>query len=66
MNRRFTLPLSTAVMCVAALVAPVFAQVHPAQPVSQISAAPHAELRGVVLDERGKPLAGAVASATAR
>ena len=34
-----------------------------ARPVAQIAAVPHAELRGIVLDEQGKPLAGAVASA---
>ena len=60
MTRRFTASLSTAVMCVAGLAAPALAQ---PRVVSQIAAAPHAELRGIVLDEQGKPLAGAVASA---
>jgi hypothetical protein len=63
MIRRFTVSLPTAVMCVAAMAAPAFAQVRAPRPVAQIVAAPHAELRGIVLDEQGRPLAGAVASA---
>ncbi len=63
MARRFTVSLSTAVMCVAALVAPAFGQVRAPRPVAQIAAVPHAALRGIVLDEQGKPLEGAVASA---
>jgi hypothetical protein len=65
MTRRFTVSLPMAVMCVAAtaIAAPAFAQVRALRPVAQIVAAPHAELRGIVLDEQGRPLAGAVASA---
>ena len=63
MTRRFTLSLSTTVMCVTAVVAPAFAQVHVSRAVAQAAAATHADLRGIVLDEQGKPLAGAVASA---
>jgi hypothetical protein len=60
---RFTVSLSTAVMCVAAVAAPSFGQVRAPRPIAQIAAVPHTELRGVVLDEQGNPLAGAVASA---
>jgi protocatechuate 3,4-dioxygenase beta subunit len=63
MTRRFTVSLPTAVMCVAAMAAPAFAQVRAPRPIAQIAAAPLAELRGIVLDEQGRPLAGAVASA---
>ena len=63
MTRRFTVSLSTAVICVAALVAPAAGQVRAPRPVAQIAAVPHAALRGLVLDEQGKPLEGAVASA---
>jgi hypothetical protein len=63
MTRRFTVSLLTAVMCVAATGAPAFAQRRGPQAVAQIAAVPRAELRGIVLDEQGKPLAGAVASA---
>ena len=62
-TRRFTVSLSTAVMCAAALVAPASGQVRGPRPVAQIAAMPHAALRGIVLDEQGKPLEGAVASA---
>ncbi len=50
-------------MCVAAVAAPASAQVRLARPVAQVAAVPRAELRGIVLDAQGKPLAGAVASA---
>jgi len=63
MTCRFTVSLSTAVMCVAALASPVSGQVRAVRPVAQIAAIPHAELRGIVLDEQGRPLAGAVATA---
>jgi hypothetical protein len=55
--------MSTAVLCVAALAAPLSAQVRAPRPVAQIAAVPHAELHGIVLDEQGRPLAGAVATA---
>jgi hypothetical protein len=63
MTHRFTVSLSTAVMCVVAVAAPASGQARVLRPVAQIAAVPHTELRGIVLDERGKPLAGAVASA---
>lgn len=63
MTNRFTESFLTAVMCVAAMAAPAAAQVRLARPVAQIAAVPRAELRGVVLDAEGRPLAGAVASA---
>jgi hypothetical protein len=63
MTTRFTESFLTAVMCVAAVAAPASAQVHLARPVAQVAAVPRAELRGIVLDAQGKPLAGAVASA---
>jgi hypothetical protein len=62
MTNRFTESFLTAVMCVAAVAAPASAQVL-ARPVTQVAAVPRAELRGIVLDAQGKPLAGAVASA---
>jgi Carboxypeptidase regulatory-like domain/TonB dependent receptor-like, beta-barrel len=63
MTRRFTVLLPAVVMCVAAMAAPASAQIRSARPVAQIAAAPRAELRGIVLDEQGRPLAGAVATA---
>jgi hypothetical protein len=63
MTKRFTESLLTAVMCVGAVAAPASAQVRLARPVTQVAAVPRAELRGIVLDAQGKPLAGAVASA---
>ena len=63
MTDRFTVSFLTAVMCVAAMAAPVSAQVRLARSVAQIAAVPRAELRGIVLDVQGRPLAGAVASA---
>ena len=63
MTNRFTESFLTAVMCVAAVAAPASAQVRLARPVAQVAAVPRAELRGIVLDAQGKPLAGAVASA---
>lgn len=64
MTSRYALSLLTAVMCVAGLAAPAAAQspAHSTRPGPQIAAVPHAELRGIVLDEQGKPLSGAVAS----
>jgi hypothetical protein len=62
MNRCFIVLLTAAAMCVAVAV-PGFAQVRALRAVAQVAAAPHAELRGLVLDEQGTPLAGAVASA---
>jgi hypothetical protein len=62
LTRCFTVSLVTAVMYVAAMSAPAFAQLHTREP-AQISAVPRAQLHGTVLDEAGKPLAGAVASA---
>src|SRR5688500_6224613 len=64
MTNRFTVSFLTAVMCVAAVAAsPASAQVRLARSVAQIAAVPRAELRGIVLDVQGRPLAGAVASA---
>jgi hypothetical protein len=63
MPRRFTVTLLTTVMCAAASVAPGFAQSGGPRPIAQIAAVPRAELRGIVIDEQGHPLAGAVATA---
>jgi hypothetical protein len=63
MTHRFTASLPMAVMCVAALAAPAAAQLRAPHAVAHIAAAPRAQLRGIVLDEEGRPLAGAVASA---
>jgi hypothetical protein len=62
-HRCFTVSLPTAVMCVVAMAAPASAQLRAPHAVKHIAAVPHAQLRGIVLDEQGKPLAGAVASA---
>jgi hypothetical protein len=61
-TRHVALSLPAAVMCLVAAAAPAAAQVR-VQPVVQVARAPQAELHGVVLDEHGAPLAGAVASA---
>lgn len=68
---RFVTSLPVAVVvCVAGFVAPAFAQrANSAQPVDgafqpvSLMAAAHGELQGVVTDDRGEPLAGAVVSA---
>jgi hypothetical protein len=63
MTNRFTASFFPAAMCVAVMAAPASAQFRDARPAAQITAVPRAELRGMVVDESGKPLAGAVASA---
>lgn len=67
MIRSFTLcPLAAAVVCLAATAAPASAQMgRPPlpRPVAQVTTVAQADLRGVVLDEQGEPLAGAVVSA---
>ena len=63
MNHRFAVPLTTAAICAAVMAAPASAQVRSPRPVAQIAAVPHAELQGVVVDDQGRPLTGAVASA---
>jgi hypothetical protein len=52
------------VVCVAGFVLPAAAQIAPPahEPVSQLAAA-HGELQGLVTDDRGEPLSGAVVSA---
>lgn len=63
MNRRFNLCHLAAVLCVAS---PAFAQsgarVYPAAALAQASV-PQASVHGVVLDDRGEPVAGAIVSA---
>jgi hypothetical protein len=64
MTRRFTRCLLTAVMCAVAI--PAFGQSGTrARPVAlaTITSVPYASVHGVVLDDRGQPLAGAVVSA---
>jgi len=64
MSRHATSSILAAVMCVAA--APASAQTgartYPAA-LAQLTAAPQASVHGIVLDDRGQPLAGAVVSA---
>ncbi|MGH9349922.1 MAG: carboxypeptidase-like regulatory domain-containing protein, partial [Vicinamibacterales bacterium] len=61
MARVTFLPVAV-VVCVAGFVAQAPAQVPPIAAVAQIAVA-HGELQGVVTDDRGEPLAGAVVSA---
>jgi hypothetical protein len=66
MSHRFTLTTLTAGMCVAAAAAPVSAQFEQRRPAIVLAHAvttPQAEVHGVVLDNDGRPLAGAVISA---
>jgi hypothetical protein len=63
MTRLFTLCPTVALVCVVAA-APARAQVPAApQPVTRIAALAQADLFGIVLDDAGRPLAGAVVSA---
>jgi len=59
-----SLPVA-AVVCVAGFVSPANAQIAPTlpEPVAQIASAAQGELQGLVTDDRGEPLAGAVVSA---
>ena len=66
MIRPFTLCPLAAVVCLAATAVPVSAQLRGGlqpRPVAQVSVVSQADLRGVVFDEGGQPLAGAVVSA---
>ena len=63
MNNCFTGSVLTAVICAGFMATPASAQMHRSRAVSQVAGVPRAELSGIVLDEQGKPLAGAVASA---
>ena len=64
MTRLFTLCPTVALVCVVAVGAPAYAQLSARpQPVTRIAALAQADLHGVVLDDRGQPVAGAVVSA---
>ncbi|MBI4266308.1 MAG: TonB-dependent receptor [Acidobacteria bacterium] len=66
MTRRITLCPLAAAVCLAATAGPASAQLGPRQPllpVAQVASISQADLRGLVLDERGRPLANAVVSA---
>ena len=64
MNRLFTLCRTLALVCAAAGAVPAYAQVGAsAQPVIRIAALAQSDLHGVVVDDRGQPVAGAVVSA---
>ena len=68
MTRPFTLgPLVAAAVCVAAVAAPAAAQVNPRLQTVALAEAqtahPQADLHGVVIDQSGEPLPGAVVSA---
>ena len=64
MSRLFTLCPTVALVCVVAVGAPAYAQLSARpQPVTRIAALAQADLHGVVLDDRGQPVAGAVVSA---
>lgn len=64
MTRLFTLCPTVALVCVVAVGAPAHAQLSARpQPVTRIAALAQADLHGVVLDDRGQPVAGAVVSA---
>src|SRR5688572_1661794 len=64
MTRLFTLCPTVALVCVVAVGAPAHAQLSARpQPVTRIAALAQADLHGVVLDDRGQPVAGAVISA---
>lgn len=66
MTRLFTLCPAVALLCLATTAAPLHAQssvrLQP-QPVARLASVAQADLRGVVLDERGTPVQGAVVSA---
>jgi hypothetical protein len=66
MTRLFTLCPAVALLCVASSAVPLYAQsfARPQPlPVTRVAAVVQADLRGVVLDERGTPVQGAVVSA---
>jgi hypothetical protein len=64
MTRLFTLCPSVALVCMLAVSPPAAAQIAPRpQPVTRIAALAQADLFGLVLDDRGQPVAGAVVSA---
>ena len=64
MTRLFTLCPAAALVCVVAVAARVDAQINAGpQPVTRLAALAQAELHGVVLDERGNAVQGAVVSA---
>jgi hypothetical protein len=66
MTRLFTLCPAVALVCVVAVAAPASAQViarPQPQPVTRLAALAQADLYGIVLDERGNPVQGAVVSA---
>ena len=66
MSNRFTLTTLTAGICVAAAAVPAsaqFEQRRPAIVLAHAATTPQAEVRGIVLDGEGNPLAGAVVSA---
>jgi len=66
MIRPFTLCPLAAVVCLAATAPPASAQFGPhplPRPIAEVTTVSQADLRGVVLDEQGEPLAGAVVSA---
>lgn len=66
MSRHFTLRTLAAVMCVAAAAVPASAQsgarTYPSA-LARVPSSPQANVHGIVLDDRGRPLAGAVVSA---
>jgi hypothetical protein len=62
MIHHLTSLILAAVLCVVAAAAPASAQPR-SHAAAQVAAPPQAELHGTVLDDRGKPLAGAVVSA---
>ncbi len=66
MTRLITLCPAAALVCVVAVAVPVDAQINARpqpQPVTRLAALTQADLHGVVLDERGNPIEGAVVSA---
>ena len=64
MTRHLTSLSLVAVLCVGAAAVPASAQRRPqAETTAQVTAPLQAELRGIVQDDRGEPLAGAVVSA---
>ena len=66
MTYRLTLSTLAAAICVAAAAAPASAQVEQRRPaivLAHASTIPQADVHGIVLDDEGRPLAGAVISA---
>jgi hypothetical protein len=64
MIRLSTLCPAVALVCVVAISAPAYAQLGArVQPVTRIAALAQSDLHGIVVDERGRPVAGAVVSA---